>query len=258
MATLRGRVALVTGAGRGIGRAIAVELAGAGVSVGLLSRTERELEETRELAEAAGASGFVAPADLADGASLDAAIESVRDAFGPIDLLVNNGAVVGPLGPTVAIDVAQYAFAMQVNVVAPVRATLAVLPMMLERGFGRILNVSTGAVARASSGDPYNCYIASKAALEAHTLGLASELEGSGVTANLLRPGIVDTSMQSYIRNQDPSLVGEAFIGRFVERFEQGQLLTPDVPARIALEMLQGEENGEIVSTSERLGRTVS
>ena len=257
MTALRGKVALVTGAGRGIGREIAVALAGAGVSVGLLSRTESELEETLALVEEAGAAGVVAQADLAAAAELDAALSAVVDAFGPVDLLVNNGAVVGPLGPTTSADPDAYAFALQVNVAAPVRLSVAVLPGMLARGFGRILNVSTGAVGRASSGDPYNCYIASKAALEAHTLGLATELAGSGVTANLLRPGVVDTAMQTYIRNQDPAEVGKGFIDRFVERYEAGQLLTPDVPAGIALEMLQGEENGEIVSVSERLGRTV-
>jgi NAD(P)-dependent dehydrogenase (short-subunit alcohol dehydrogenase family) len=258
VATLRGRVALVTGAGRGIGRAIAVELASAGVAVGLLSRTESDLNETLAQVEVAGASGIVVPGDLADPASLADAIEQVTGAFGPIDLLVNNGAVVGPLGPTSAVDPDEYAFALAVNVMAPVRLELALVPGMIERGFGRVLNVSTGAVGRQSAGDPYNCYIATKAALEAHTLGLATELAGSGVSANILRPGIVDTSMQTYIRTQDPGAVGEEFIARFVERFESGQLLTPDVPAKIVREILEGEENGQVISTSERLGRTVN
>jgi 3-oxoacyl-[acyl-carrier protein] reductase len=255
-ATLRGKVALVTGAGRGIGRAIAVALGGAGVSVGCVARSEAELEQCVALVEAAGAAAVVAIADLADPVALAAAIETVEGAFGAIDLLVNNAGIVGPLGPTFEVSAEEYERAVLVNLLAPVRLSLALLPQMRRQGFGRILNISSGAARNTTSGDPMNAYITTKSALEGHTTSLAAELVGSGVTANVLRPGMVDTPMQELMRTQDADQLGAAFVDRFRSRFEAGELLAPEAPAALAVELLAGEENGAIVSYTDRAGAT--
>jgi NAD(P)-dependent dehydrogenase (short-subunit alcohol dehydrogenase family) len=117
-----------------------------------------------------------------------------------VDILVNNAATVEPLGPTAAVEAAELRAAFELNVVAPAALTAAVLPGMLSAGWGRIVNVSSAIVARPDSMARFNAYAATKAALEAHTVNLAAELRGTGVTVNAYRPGGVDTAMQAWIR----------------------------------------------------------
>ena len=91
-----------------------------------------------------------------------------------------------------------------------------------------------------------NAYATSKAAVEAHTLNLAAELAGSGITVNVFRPGAVDTAMQAWIRNQDPVLVGVDLHRRFVENYEQGTLLSPEQSAASLLADLPSPDTGQI------------
>lgn len=249
MVELSGRVALVTGGGRGIGRAIGEHLAQAGVAVALASRSERELAEAAESIRSAGGAVAAIVTDVADPAALDRLVAKTQRELGEIDILVNNAGVVGPLGPFGDVDIDEWAFATAVNLVAPARLTHACLGGMIRRRYGRIVNVSTGAVRSPDRGDTYNAYIATKMGLEGHSLNLAGELAGTGVTVNVLRPGIVDTAMQTYMRSQDPQRVGESFHRRFMERFEQGTLLSPDAPAKVVVELVSSERNGEVVST---------
>jgi NAD(P)-dependent dehydrogenase (short-subunit alcohol dehydrogenase family) len=237
---LSGRKALVTGAGRGIGRAIAIGLAGAGASVAVLSRTRAELEETAELAGGA----LVVPADVGDAEQIHAALATVGD----IDILVNNAAVVWPLGPSPAIDPEEWAASLAVNVTALARLTFPLLPAMLERGWGRIVNVSSGVAANPGAMLGANAYATAKAALEAHTLSLAAELDGTGVTLNAFRPGMVDTAMQEWIRAQDPDAIGAQLHERFVGVHERGGLITPEHSAQALLARLEGDETGSVWS----------
>lgn len=100
------------------------------------------------------------------------------------------------------------------NVVGPMRLTRALLDGMVKRGWGRIVNVSSGIAAAPGAMAGMNAYAASKAALEAHTLNLAAELAGTGVTVNVLRPGMVDTAMPAWIRGQPPAEIGAALHDR--------------------------------------------
>jgi NAD(P)-dependent dehydrogenase (short-subunit alcohol dehydrogenase family) len=186
-----GKTALVTGAGRGIGRAIALGLADAGAGLILLARSAGQLDETRATllerdAEAARIR-FVA-ADLGDDEQRGLAVRTALEA-GRVDILVNNAATVEPLGVTADIPAAELRRAFELNVVAPVAVTAAVLPGMLDAGWGRVVNVSSGIVARPGFMVRGNAYAATKAALEAHTVNLAAELNGTGVTVNAYRPG---------------------------------------------------------------------
>lgn len=212
---LAGRTALVTGAGRGIGRATAIGLAGAGARVAVLARTFDELNETAARVRELRQTAQVVKADLSDPEGVERSLKQVRDEFGTVDVVVNNAAVVWPLGPSVNVDPGQWAAALRLNVTAVATLTFALLPGMLERKWGRVVNVSSGIAAHPGSMLGMNAYATSKAALEAHTLNLAAELAGSGVTVNAFRPGAVDTAMQTWIRGRNPDEIGPDLHDRF-------------------------------------------
>jgi 3-oxoacyl-[acyl-carrier protein] reductase len=246
-----GRVALITGAGRGIGRAMAFELAEAGARVALVARSVDQLEETAATMRDEGGVALVLPADLADYDAVAEAAATATKELGPVDILVNNAAVVQPAGPTVSTPLAAWSSAFAINVEAPIRLTLALLPAMLDRGWGRIVNVSSGIVDHPGSMVGLNAYAATKAALEAHTLNLAAEVAGTGVTVNVYRPGSVDTAMQAWFRAQPPPEIGAALHQHFQASYEQGALITPEQSARSLLTRLAGEATSEIWNASD-------
>jgi NAD(P)-dependent dehydrogenase (short-subunit alcohol dehydrogenase family) len=246
-----GKTALVTGAGRGIGRAVALGLGGAGARVVLLARTTEQLEQTGGLLREQGVpDGRIStvPADLADEQDRGRAAAAVL-AAGRVDILVNNAATVEPLGPTAAITTADLRLAFEVNVIAPAALTAACLPGMLDAGWGRVVNVSSGIVASPAGMIRGNAYAATKAALEAHTVNLAAELAGTGVTVNVYRPGGVDTAMQAWIRSQDPGRIG-ALHERFNRNYAEGTLITPGHSAAGLLARLAGEDTGAVWDVS--------
>ncbi len=247
-----GRTALITGAGRGIGRAIALGLGGAGARVVLLARTAGQLEVTRALLLQQGVPErriLVVPADLADEEQRSGAAATVL-AAGRVNILVNNAATVEPLGPTIGIGAVDLRLAFEVNVVAPAALTAAVLPGMLGAGWGRVVNISSGIAAHPAGMVRGNAYATTKAALEAHTVNLAAELRGTGVTVNAYRPGGVDTAMQAWIRRQDPGRIGAALHERFNQNFAEGTLITPEHSAAALLAHLAGDDTGEIWDVS--------
>jgi len=240
-----GRRALVTGAGRGIGRAVSLRLAAAGAHVAILARTQDELDEVAAAVGDLGATALVIKADLVDPDQVAQAANVALAEFGAVDVLVNNAGVVWPVGPLTTVDPAEWAAAISINLLAPVALTRALLPAMLARGFGRIVNISSGVAARPAAMIGGNAYAASKAGLEAHTLNLAAELSSSGVTVNTYRPGSVDTAMQAWIRNQPAERVGAELHERFVSSFAQGTLISPDQSARALLEHLSSDDTGQ-------------
>jgi NAD(P)-dependent dehydrogenase (short-subunit alcohol dehydrogenase family) len=249
---LAGRTALITGAGRGIGRAVALGLADAGAHVILLARTAGQLEETRAHLRKSGVPAQrirVVPADLADEDQRGHAMAAVL-AAGRVDILVNNAGTVEPLGPTVAIKAEHLRLAFEVNVVAPAALTAAVLPGMLWDGWGRVVNVSSGIAANPAGMVRGNAYATTKAALEAHTVNLAAELRGTGVTVNAYRPGGVDTAMQAWIRRQDPARIGAALHERFNQNYAGGALITPEHSAAVLLAHLAGDDTGAVWDVS--------
>jgi NAD(P)-dependent dehydrogenase (short-subunit alcohol dehydrogenase family) len=138
-------VALVTGGGRGIGRLLAQALAGTGTAVGLVARSGDELDQTVELIERAGGTAAAARADVTDAAGLARAVAGLRSRLGPEDLLVNNAGVVGPIGPLWEADPDAWWTTMDVNVRGIVLATRLVLPEMVARRRGRIVNMTSQA-----------------------------------------------------------------------------------------------------------------
>ena len=250
---LDGRVALVTGGGRGIGRAVALGLADAGAQVAVLARSGDEVEQTVSLVDERGGLGLPVPADVNAPDQVDRALRRIQERWGTVEVLVNDAAVVWPLGPSAKLDPVAWETALAINVIAVARLTFTLLPAMLERGWGRIANVSSGIAANPAGMLRANAHATSKAALEAHSLNLAAELTGSGVTVNVFRPGGVNTAMQAWIRDQDPVLVGAGLHQRFVDNFEQGALLSPEQSASSLLARLASPDTGQIWNAGDRL-----
>jgi len=252
MTDFSGKTAMITGAGRGIGRAVALGLGDAGARLILIARSADELAQTQAMLISRGAAADrvrIIPADLGDEEQRDraaaTALETAR-----VDILVNNAATVEPLGPTAAIPPAELRGAFEVNVVAVAALTAAVLPGMLDAGWGRVVNVSSAIVAGPASMVRFNAYAATKAALEAHSVNLAAELGGTGVTVNAYRPGGVDTAMQAWIRRQDPERIGAAAHEWFNQNFAQGTLITPEQSAAALIAHLSGDDTGAIWDVS--------
>jgi NAD(P)-dependent dehydrogenase (short-subunit alcohol dehydrogenase family) len=251
---LEGRVAIVTGAGRGIGRATAALLARAGADVACVARTGSELADAAADVRAAGRKAVEIQADISDPDAAALIAARTHAELGEVGILVNNAATVTPLGPTAAVDPQQWAQAIAVNVVGPMRLTRIFLDGMVKRGWGRIINLSSGIAAApgASATVGMNAYATSKTALEAHTLNLAAELTGTGVTVNVLRPGMVDTAMPAWIRAQSPAQVGPALHERFMTMHESGVMASPRRPASMILELITGESTGQIADARNR------
>ena len=243
----------MTGAGRGIGRATALALTRRGARVALVSRSRDELVETATLVAAAGGEAFVVPGDLSDTDQLGDIAQRTVAALGTVDIVINNAAMVAPLGASVGLEPGAWAATIGLNVTAVATLTFALLPPMLDQGWGRVVNVSSGIAARPASMIGGNAYATSKAALEAHTVNLAAELAGTGVTANVFRPGIVDTAMQTWIRTQDPERIGAGLHERFNQFHDQGMLISPEQCAESLAARLVGEGNGEIWDVTDAL-----
>ena len=253
-----GKTALITGAGRGIGRAVALGLADTGAELILVARSADQLAQTQDSLLGGGIPAGqvrIVPADLGDEQQRGRAAAAAL-AAGRVDILVNNAATVEPLGPTAVIPVAELRRAFELNVIAPAALTAAVLPDMLEAGWGRIVNVSSAIVARPDFMVRFNAYAATKAALEAHTVNLAAELRGTGVTVNAYRPGGVDTAMQAWIRQQDPGRIGTAAHEQFNQNFAEGTLMTPGQSAAALIAHLAGDDTGVIWDVSTAAARS--
>lgn len=183
------KTALVTGAGRGIGRAVAVRLSAEGYRVALTSRTEDELRTTASLC--AGET-LVLPADITSSAAIDRLFAAVEDAWGAVDVLVANAGS-GASAPLAETTDEQWAQMLDVNLTAPFRCIRRAVPGMVRRRYGRIVVIASVAAKR---GEPYiTAYAASKHGILGVVRCAAAELARTGVTVNAVCPGYVATPM---------------------------------------------------------------
>ena len=192
---LHDRVALITGAGRGIGQAIALAYAKEGARLALVARTLTEVQQTAHKAEALGASTFVIHADVSDQIQVDEMVRRTLDRFSTIDILVSNAGIGGPVGGLQDNDVSHWIRTIQVNLIGLYLCCRAVLPMMLSNKRGKIINMS------GNGGRNLSAYGASKAAVVSLTETLSRELEGKNIQVNAMSPGSIHTRMWEETRD---------------------------------------------------------
>jgi NAD(P)-dependent dehydrogenase (short-subunit alcohol dehydrogenase family) len=233
---LAGQVALVTGGGRGIGRAIASSLAQAGAAVAVLARSVDQLAEAVDDIAASGGRALACPADVTNQAAVEAAVAQVGQTLGPVDLLVNNAGVGGPIGPLSESDPDLWWRCVEVNLRGPLLCSRAVLPGMLARRRGRIVNIASGAGTRAI---PYlSAYVTSKASLIRLTENLTAEVDEFGVRVFALQPGTVRTAMAESVLN---SAEARQRMPWFAEMFEKGQDVPPELAGRLVVLLASGQ-----------------
>jgi NAD(P)-dependent dehydrogenase (short-subunit alcohol dehydrogenase family) len=186
---LAGTTAVVTGGGRGLGRITALALAAAGAAVGIIARSAGELEETVGLIEAQSGTAMAHSADVSNEDQIGRAIQEVRRVLGPVDVLVNNAGVNGPISAFTEVDPQEWWRAVEINLGGAVRCSWLVLPDMVARGRGRIVNVTS--VAGTYRWPLVSAYSVSKAALVKFTENLAAEVRRDGVSVFSFHPGLL-------------------------------------------------------------------
>jgi 3-oxoacyl-[acyl-carrier protein] reductase len=217
---LTGRVALVTGASRGIGAAIALALAAAGADVAVNYRERvAEADSVAAAVVAMGRRAISVAADVSDGAAVAAMVGTVMDGLGGVDILVNNAGI-GLVRGLDDLTEADFDRTIAVNLKSVFLCTRAVLPHMRARAWGRIVNISSGAARGAGGVGPH--YNASKAGVEGLTRGYAARLVKEGITVNAVAPSLIETDM---VRSGVASSPARIPLGRFGTSEEVAQVV---------------------------------
>jgi NAD(P)-dependent dehydrogenase (short-subunit alcohol dehydrogenase family) len=222
--SLEGRCALVTGGSRGLGREVAMALCRAGANIAILARPSAAFDDSfdglQRARVAASQRVEMVVADLSDPGAPEAAVEAARRALGTIEILVNNAGIIGPMGTLDETDAAEWAHAMQINLLAPIALMRAVLPGMRAQRRGKIINMSGGG---ATSPRPhFTAYASAKTALVRVTETVAEEVRGLGIDINAVAPGAMNTRLLDQVLAAGPARVGDREYRRAVEQRENG------------------------------------
>ena len=247
---LDGQVAVITGAGRGIGRAIALAYAREGAKLALAARSESELQDAVAAVSEHGTEAIAVPTDVTSQQDTERLAQRAVERFGRIDVLVNNAGISGPVGPLQGNDIEDWVSTITVNLTGTFLVCRAVIPVMLEQSSGKIINLSGAGATNAWSN--MSAYCSSKAAVVRLTEVLAQELDGKGITVNALGPGSVHTSMWDRMTEQAEE-AGADFIHQRGLRVTSGGGASIDECAELAVWLASGESGaltGRLISAT--------
>lgn len=237
---LEGQAGIVTGGGRGIGRAIARALAAEGMAIAVAARSQDQLAETVSLISAAGGRAVPVQADVTDRDAVEGLVERCLAEFGQIDLLLNNAGSFRGIGPVWEVDPSTWWTDVSTNLLGAFLSCRSVLPHMIARGRGKIINMAGGgSVSPLPYGSSYGC---SKAAILRFTDTLAKEVESHGIEVYAMSPGLVRTAMTEYNMG---SAAGKKWYGHLAGRFAQGLDVPPSEACRVAV-FLATLPNGDL------------
>lgn len=242
---LKDKVALITGGGRGIGRAIAFAFAREGARVAVLARTAEQIEQVAlEIAGECGVEAMYAECDVSVKESVEHAFANVTERFGQIDILVNNAGI-AESAPVVKTSDELWERHIAINLNGTFYCTRAALPQMFERGWGRIINIASIA---GKTGAPYiAAYTASKHAVVGLTRSVALEVATRGITVNAICPGYVETAMAAHAIENITAKTGKTTdeARDVLNRMSpQNRLVTPEEVAALALLLASHEGRG--------------
>ena len=261
MNDLHGKIAVVTGASRGVGRHIAVRLARQGAVVALLARSEAGLEDTRQQLVAEGARTLVVPADVGKPESVMQAKSVIERDLGVPSILVNAAGVFGPIDLIKDSDSDAWIETIMINTIGSYLVCRAFVGGMIDGGWGRIVNV-TSAAALHEPGPVNSAYGTSKAALNQFTRHLASELKGTGITANVIHPGDVKTDMWAFIKAKSERLgsVADAYV-KWTDWVEETGGDDPEKAADLVADLMSddaAEINGQFLWIKDGLQKPIA
>lgn len=238
------RTAIVTGAGRGIGRALTLALAMDDFRVAAVARTAAQVEETVSLVRSRGGEAVSILADVTDEEAVSKMVETAEAQLGPVDLLVNNAGAGAPFGPTWETNRAEWWRNIETNLKGPYLCCHTVMPGMIERSAGRIVNVASGA---GTVSIPHmSAYVTGKCALIRFTEVLADEAREHGVSVFTIQPGTVRTEMTEEVLQSES---GARWLPWFGTIFKKGQ----DVSADPACELVRFLASGQADELSGRM-----
>ncbi len=243
---LKDKTAVITGAGQGLGRAIALNMADQGARVALVDVSESALEQTADTIEKQGGVSLVCRTDVSVAEQVNQMAADVLNAFSGIDILVNNAGVIGPARITGTQSVHDWNDTVNINLNGAFYSTRAVLPAMKDTKAGpggRIINIVSGL---GNMPFPRFCaYAAAKAGLIQMTRSLSLELAPWNIQVNAIDPGIMDTAMQETIRSYGRERLGDELYERFHSFRSQGQLKSPHQVAPLAA-FLASPDSGRV------------
>jgi 3-oxoacyl-[acyl-carrier protein] reductase len=207
METLKGKIALVTGAGKGIGRAIAIALANEGAHVGIIARTEKDLLTVADEIRTTGVKAAIATADVSDINSVNTAVDNIQKELGNIDILINNAGI-GTFGKFLELEPSVWENQVKTNLFGVYYVTRAVLPQMIERKTGDIVNISSTAGLKGAA--VTSAYSASKFGVMGLTESLMLEVRKHNIRVTALNPSTVVTELaknSNLINNNEEKLI---------------------------------------------------
>jgi len=245
---LKDKVAIITGAGRGLGRSVALAFGKQGAKVVLAARSKEEIDHVAEQLRSLRRDTIAIPTDVTDEGQVNHLVKKTLEIYGTVDILVNNAGARGSIGPIHHISLSDWEQALKVNLTSAFLCSNAVLPTMMSKKEGKIINVATTMTPRPN----LTPYMVAKAGLIQFAKQLSRELKDYNIQVNVIHPGVIDTRMQEELRKAGTKAIGTDMFERLKE---EGILQSPDEPAKLILFLASTAAdgiNGEYLSFDDK------